>query len=246
MQPHDGFAAGGTELHEVAELVRHPEPPPARLIGVGAAAVDERVVDSPSVLDFADEPAVVLPDPQDARAAAVADAVREDLVHRQHEVVRARGGEPGVGGAAGDEPAPVGEVRAVELEHVGVRRWAGQRQVEGASRACEPAIAPAGAPHTVPHDDRVAAKRLLDHRAGELRDVVGTEEPPRRRVGERDVQERLVPLALDELVGGALRPDRLADSPHRPVVAQMLLDELLPGRDDPGGDSRRRRPCRRT
>ena len=43
-----------------------------------------------------------------------------------------------------------------------------------------------------------------------------------------------MPLALDELDRRALGPDRFADSAHRTVDAQVLVDEILPGRDDPG------------
>lgn len=77
------------------------------------------------------------------------------------------------------------------------------------------------------------AQGLVDHRVRKGILVVRAKELPRRGVGECDVEERFVALAFDELGRGALGPDRLPDSSDRPVDAQMLVDEVLPGRDDP-------------
>jgi hypothetical protein len=41
-----------------------------------------------------------------------------------------------------------------------------------------------------------------------------------------------VALALDELVGAALSPDRLADAPQPASAAGVGVDELAPGGDD--------------
>jgi hypothetical protein len=46
-------ATRGAKLDEVAELVRHPEPAPVRLIRIGSAATGEWVVDPATVLDLA-------------------------------------------------------------------------------------------------------------------------------------------------------------------------------------------------
>ena len=78
----------------------------------------------------------------------------------------------------------------------------------------------------------MAAERLVDYRRLERLGVVGAEEPPGRRGRERDVQELLVALALDELLAAAVGRDRLADPAH--LAAGVSLDEVLPGRDDPG------------
>ena len=56
-----------------------------------------------------------------------------------------------------------------------------------------------------------------------------------RRIGEGEVEQRLVALALDELVGAALGPDRLADAPQPAPRAGVRVDELAPRRDDARG-----------
>src|SRR5204862_6628926 len=81
-------AAGGADLHEVADLVDHPQSPPAELVRRRAAAADERVpLRAPTVLDLAHERPAVDPDPQGAGAAAVADGVGGQLADGQHDVV---------------------------------------------------------------------------------------------------------------------------------------------------------------
>ena len=42
-----------------------------------------------------------------------------------------------------------------------------------------------------------------------------------------------MPLALGQLCGASLRPDRFADSADRTSILAPAIDELLPKRDDP-------------
>jgi hypothetical protein len=123
----------------------------------------------------------------------------------------------------------------VEREHRRAERRIGQRRIERPRRPREPAVLIAGHALAVPDDDRMAAEGLGDHPVVERRRVVGAEEPPRRRVGERQVEQPLVPLAFDELVAASSGPDRLSDPTDGPVGTQVVCNEPLPGRDDPGG-----------
>ena len=103
VQPHDASVGERAHLDEVAELVREPEPAAARVAERGALAPDERVVDAAGVPDLADDGVVVAPDVQRPLAAAVADRVRHDLVHREHEVGSPQRAQ--VGGVASHVPA---------------------------------------------------------------------------------------------------------------------------------------------
>jgi hypothetical protein len=70
-----------------------------------------------------------------------------------------------------------------------------------------------------------------DHLAVEVGGVVGAQQVEAVGGGERLVEQRLVALALDELVGRAAGPDRLADAAQR---AAAPGHEIVPGRDDAG------------
>ena len=80
-------------------------------------------------------------------------------------------------------------------------------------------------------DDRMRARRVFDDIRGEPFGIVGTEDRC-VGIGERKVDERLVPGCLDRLGRGASRPDRLADEPD--VSAKVLVEEGADARDDPG------------
>ena len=73
-------------------------------------------------------------------------------------------------------------------------------------------------------------ERFGNDRWREAGGVVGTQDPT-RRVAERDVEQHLVPLALGELLGTALRSDRFTDAAAR--YARMVGEEALPHPDDP-------------
>ena len=66
-------------------------------------------------------------------------------------------------------------------------------------------------------------------------DVVRAQQPEVRGAREGEVEQRLVALALDELVGAALGPDRLADAPQPAPSPGVGVDELAPRRDDARG-----------
>src|SRR4029079_4738369 len=72
-------------LHQVAQLVRQPEPAPAHLVEDRLQTTGHRLLYAAGVLDLGEEEAAVLPDLQHARASAVADAVRGDLVHGEEQ-----------------------------------------------------------------------------------------------------------------------------------------------------------------
>src|SRR5690349_1253187 len=78
----------------------------------------------------------------------------------------------------------------------------------------------------------MAAPGLVEHLVIELARVVWAQQPPRLALTERDVEQRLVPLALDQLIARAPIPDRLADSAQPFAAGAMLIHEVAPRRDD--------------
>ena len=74
---------------------------------------------------------------------------------------------------------------------------------------------------------------LGDDVGAESLDVIRAQQPEVLGAGEGHVEQRLVALALDELVGGAVGPDRLADTPQPAAAVGVGVDELAPGGDDP-------------
>jgi hypothetical protein len=82
----------------------------------------------------------------------------------------------------------------------------------------------------------MAPARLLDHLVRERGGVIRADEPERVGGRERQVDERLVQLALRELVGRPLSPDRLADPAHAAaVLGGVVGNEAAPSRDDARG-----------
>ena len=76
--------------------------------------------------------------------------------------------------------------------------------------------------------------------------VVRAQQRERRRLGEREVEQRLVPLALDELGLAAARPDRLADAPDRAAAARLRASRNCFQAGMRRAGCRRSRACRRT
>ena len=75
--------------------------------------------------------------------------------------------------------------------------------------------------------------RLLEHRRGELGDVIRTQQPPRVGRCERKVQERLMSFALDQFFSRSAGPDRLSDASQRFVRGLYVpIHERLPCGDD--------------
>jgi hypothetical protein len=64
--------------------------------------------------------------------------------------------------------------------------------------------------------------------------VIGADQRKRAGVCEREVEQRLVPLALGDLLRRALRPDRLADPVQPLAAAGVPVDEVAPHGDDAG------------
>ncbi len=147
--------------------------------------------------------------PQHAAAAAVPGAVAGQLVDREDEVLARRSPRPGALGGARDVLPDLRQ--PVELEGVGL--GGGRRRREGrVERRQQPGpaegLAPARRPRRRPAD---GCAGLVHDRGLQPALVVRAHEPETLAVGERDVQQRLVELALDDLGRAPARPDRLAD-----------------------------------
>ncbi len=84
-------------------------------------------------MDLAQERVVLAPNPDQAGAAAVQDAVARDLVGRKYEVVDARRTQPGRPSPIRDEVAEVVEWADGEAHDVGVSRGSRQDLLEDAS-----------------------------------------------------------------------------------------------------------------
>jgi hypothetical protein len=63
-------------------------------------------------------------------------------------------------------------------------------------------------------------------------DVVRAQQPEVLGALEGEVEQGLVALALDERLGAAVGPDRLADAPQPPALTGVGIDELAPRGDD--------------
>jgi hypothetical protein len=143
----------------------------------------------------------------------VLQAVGRDLVHRQHEVEAARCVEAELDGTLGNEMPHRGERLGGERELERVVRRRRKRLRELRRDSLEALVVAVRARSPVLAEEGMAAAGLLEDVLRKRLRVVRADEPERVRVGEGEVQERLVPLALDELVRAALGEDRLADPP---------------------------------
>jgi hypothetical protein len=113
------------------------------LADLGLLATDQRVEDPAAVADLADEAVGVVPDPERAGLARVVEAVRQDLVDCEDEIVRAlaEGGLPSAHAhnvACLAQPAD----RDTQLERVGGRL--GQRLEELRGDLVDAAVVAAG------------------------------------------------------------------------------------------------------
>src|SRR4051812_34854463 len=209
VQAHHGAERAGAQLHQIAELMGDVEPPAAPPIERRRTPPDERILDDAGIAHLADQRVVLLPDAQHALASGVADAVGRRLAHGEHEVVDASGREPGGPAAVGDQRTQLVERAAVEAERVHVAARLCQRRVERREQRVAARIGPARVRGALVDDLRVAATRLVHDRSVKRRAVVRAEQPEVLGVGEGEVEQRLVQLALDELGWAAAGPDRL-------------------------------------
>src|SRR5215207_76964 len=85
------------------------------------------------------------------------------------------------------------------------------------------------------HDSWVAAMGFLDHRGLEPTDVVRTNQPKGNLWVDRHIEQGLIQLAFENLLGATSCPDRLANSAYRTAVARVLINKLLPGWNDACG-----------
>src|SRR3954470_23031570 len=222
-QPHDVAVGQRADLDEVAELVGQPQAPAVAVFEPRAGAAGQRLVEAAAVADLAHDHVVLVPDAQRALAAAVADAVRGDLVGREHEVAGAWLADAGLARVLRDERADPAERLPRDRVLGGVGGCVRERCGELWRRPVGAAVADAlgGA------DPRVRALGLLDHLAVEVRGVVGADEVEAVGTREGGVEQLLVALALHELGGAAAGPDRLADAAQR---AGAAADEVAPRR----------------
>src|SRR5581483_10368925 len=214
------------------EVGDEPHPPAARLPFHGMLAARERLLDPPSVAHLADERVALLPDEQRALAAPVPERVRHQLVDGDDEVGPAPRVEAGTRRGLRDSAAYARERRRAQVELERLARRLRQRLAERPRDVLEVAIRRALPTARAVGQHRMRALRLLQHGRIEQPDVVRAEERPGGTARKREVEERLVAVALDELVGAPSGPDRLADAANRPVLAEMVPHEAAPRRDD--------------
>ena len=81
-------------------------------------------------------------------------------------------------------------------------------------------------------DHRMAPMGFLDDVLAEPLRVVRTDQPERELRIDRDIQQGLMQLTLEEFFGASTGPDRLADASHRLAIPGVAVQELLPGGDD--------------
>jgi hypothetical protein len=88
VQSNDVAFREGADLHEIAQLIRHPHTSTARLVVPWALTTDEWTLDLPGVDHIAVHPTSVAPGSNRSFSPSVSDAVRENLVGGEYEVVR--------------------------------------------------------------------------------------------------------------------------------------------------------------
>jgi hypothetical protein len=192
----------------------------------------ERIGEAAGVGDVEDDHLVSQPGAQHALPAPVAHGVRRRLVHREDDVARGHRGQPRLQRAQLDEPAHGGQGAGSEGQPVGTGRRPGERIGERGRDGAEILVAAAVAGLVTRHHGRVADVGLADDVGVEGVDVVGAQQPEVLNAREGEVEQRLVALALDELVGAAIGPDRLPDAPQATPLPAMGVDELTPCGDD--------------
>ena len=106
------------------------------------------------------------------------------------------------------------EVVRSEGDELRLERDLWERPVERGLEPLRPSRRGTVGVHTVLPEERMVESGLGQHRSRKSFGVVRTEEPPAGAC-QREVQERLVPLALHELGGRAFGPDRLSDPAER-------------------------------
>jgi hypothetical protein len=127
----------------------------------------------------------------------------------------------------------VGDVLPLERRGHHARWWLGQPLGEQPVDVVDAAVRRAATVVIALAQRGMAACGLLQHRLGQRVSVVRAQQPQRGVGLDRQVQQRLVQLALDELGRPPTGPDRLTDASHRPVPAAALVDERPPRGDDP-------------
>ena len=224
------------DLHEVAELVRQPQPVSTELARHRAFAAGERHVEGAAVAHLADQRSAgsshtrSTPPP-----CGVAQAVRRDLVHRQQEVFRARDVEPRVRGAQGHVLAQRRQAGSLEVELLGPRRRLRQRLAErrrGRHQATVGGALPSRPRR--PSETTGWLRNASSTTAGSSASVSYGHMSQNAGVSSKArLSSDLVALALDQLCRRAVRADRLADAPQRAALVSRAPPRSPPGLDDP-------------
>ena len=186
----------------------------------------------PRVADLEEQRVPLAPDPDRPPAASVADAVRaSSLIASATSACRAGSSPPRARErrrSAGPSPGarPRTEARRTRPPAAAAGRRTGSRLPRAEIGVARRRLAPRG-------EQRVVSARGPEHVRVEALDVVGAKQREVGGVGEGEVEQRLVVVALGQLGLAAPGPDRLADAPDRAAVL-ALGDEVAPGRDDAG------------
>src|ERR1700730_2402361 len=178
-----------------------------------ALAIDQGTVELSVVADLADECVRLLPQTFYAPAPAVPHAVGGHLAGGQHQIAYAIRAKPGLAGVSGDELTQTGQPSGTKRQLLVLRRRSRQRRIK---HRCGRAVAAIVLTLTVGRalpDERGAAASLVDDDRGEGHSVVRTHHPPLDTRSERDVEQRLVALALGQLRRATFSPDGLANAP---------------------------------
>ena len=227
-------SANGAQLDQVADLVAQPQAVAAGLAAAGRwRPASGSAMRPPSATSQTSAPSACQMR-STPRAAAVADRVGRHLVDGEHEVAGPRRGEArAVARAAPTSRRTAASVPAAKASSSAPGGGAGSGSVErGGDRAevLDRSRCSRGAPSaTTAGWLRCAFVDHVGRRARRRRTGTAARSPG---VGEGEVEQRLVALALDELVGAALRPDRLADAAQPAPAPGVGVDELAPRGDD--------------
>ena len=86
VQTHEGPGSRGSNLDELAQLIRQPQASPPLLVGLRSRPSHEGVVERSAVLDLTHKRPPTMPDAQGAAPTSIPNAVGRDFIDREHQV----------------------------------------------------------------------------------------------------------------------------------------------------------------